>query len=162
MLIDLLADHPEHIDALASAMLEHWRYAQPEDTLETRTQELRRHLNRDALPIAWVAHDTKQVLGTAALRQYDLEDRQDLTPWLAGVLVLPAFRRQGIAAALCGAVERFARRAGVETVYLYTLDRQRLYAALGWRLFERAPWRGYAGDIMRKNLAHRRTADLKG
>lgn len=152
MRIDLLADHPQHIHTLASAMLQQWRYAEPEHTLETRTVQLRNHLNRDALPIAWVAHDTNQVVGTAALRTHDLEDRQELTPWLAGVLVLPAFRRQGIGAALCAAVEQFARRLGVQTLYLYTLDQQGLYGALGWRVFDRAPWRGYSGDIMTKNL----------
>ena len=68
------------------------------------------------------------------------------------LLVLPAFRRQGIGAALCATVERFAQRLSVQTLYLYTLDQQPLYGALGWRPFDRALWRGYVGDIMMKNL----------
>lgn len=53
-------------------------------------------MNRDALPIAWIAHANGQLLGTAALRVHDLEGREDLTPWLGGVFVGTHFRRQGI------------------------------------------------------------------
>jgi hypothetical protein len=31
-------------------------------------------MNRDQLPIAWVAHANGQLLGTAALRFHDFED----------------------------------------------------------------------------------------
>ena len=57
-------------------------------------------MNRDQLPIAWVAHANGQLLGTAALRVHDLEGREDLTPWLGGVFVASHFRRRGISAAL--------------------------------------------------------------
>jgi GNAT superfamily N-acetyltransferase len=53
-------------------------------------------MNRDELPIAWVAHANGQLLGTAALRVHDLEGREDLTPWLGGVFVDSEFRGRGI------------------------------------------------------------------
>ena len=68
-------------------------------------------MNRDQLPIAWVAHANGQLLGTAALRVHDLEGREDLTPWLGGVFVGSQFRRRGIGAALCATVEEAARIA---------------------------------------------------
>lgn len=152
MRIDLLADYPEYIPVLAPALLDHWRFALPEDTLEVRIAKLRGHTNRTALPIAWVAHADDVVFGTAALRINDLEGREDLTPWLGGVFVLPAFRRRGIGSALCAAVEAHARRTGVGTLYLFTLDHQHLYARLGWGMFGRATWRGHDSDIMVKEL----------
>ena len=83
---------------------------------------------------------------------HDLEGREDLTPWLGGVFVLPAFRRQGIGSALCAAVEEHAQRTGVKTLYLFTLDQQSMYARLGWRHFDPCVWRGFKGDIMVKRL----------
>jgi GNAT superfamily N-acetyltransferase len=152
MQVSYLSDHPEFILALASALLEHYRDVLPDDTLETRAGKLRTHMNRDSLPIAWVAHLEVGVAGTAALRAHDLEGREDLTPWLGGVYVLPEHRRQGVGTTLCVTVERKAASLGVHVLYLFTLDRQAWYANMGWRLFAPCSWRGQPGDIMRKQL----------
>jgi GNAT superfamily N-acetyltransferase len=152
MRIDNLADHPELITPLAQALLEEYRALRPEDTIHTRTAKLRAHLNRDTLPIAWVAHGEGQALGTAALRVHDLEGREDLTPWLGGVFVLPQHRRRGIGQALCAVVEEKAASLAVSALYLFTLDRQAWYARLGWSLLAPCTWRGHPGDIMCKRL----------
>jgi len=116
MRIDLLIDYPQYITTLAPALLDHWRFALREDTLDIRTVKLHCHLNRQSLPLAWVAHGNGQVYGTAALRASDIEGREDLTPWLGGVFVLTACRHRGIARALCEAVEKRAAHAGVDTL----------------------------------------------
>ena len=77
--ISYLVDHPEYIPQLGQWLFEQWGSILGEETPAARIEKLKRHLNRDALPIAWVAHANGQVLGTAALRVHDLEDRQDLT-----------------------------------------------------------------------------------
>jgi N-acetylglutamate synthase-like GNAT family acetyltransferase len=153
MQIDFLADHPRYIACLAPALLEHWRFALPEDTLAVRAAKLGRHLSRQELPIAWVAHQNGEVFGTAALRMHDLEDRTDLSPWLGGVFVLPAYRNRGIGSALCETVERHAAAMGVSTLYLFTIDRQALYARLHWQDVETTRWRGFGATIMSKNLS---------
>ena len=77
--ISYLIDHPEYIPQLGQWLFEQWGSILGEETPAARIEKLKRHLNRDTLPIAWVAHANGQVLGTAALRVHDLEDRQDLT-----------------------------------------------------------------------------------
>ena len=109
-------------------------------------------MNRDKLPIAWVAHANGQLLGTAALRLHDLEGREDLTPWLGGVFVGSHFRRQGIGAALCAAVEDEARSRAIQTLYLFTLDKQAWYSRLGWTVLGQCVWQQRPGDIMCKQL----------
>ena len=108
-------------------------------------------MNRDQLPIAWVAHANGQLLGTAALRVHDLEGREDLTPWLGGVFVGSQFRRQGIGAALCATVEDAARSRGIQTLYLFTLDKQAWYSRQGWTAFAPCVWHERPGDIMSKD-----------
>jgi GNAT superfamily N-acetyltransferase len=153
MEISYLADHPEFIDTLAPWVLEHWRPILAQETLEDRVAKFRAHLNRDTLPIAWVAHRGSQVLGTAALRAHDLHGRDDLTPWLGGVYVAPQFRGCGVGTALCAAVEDGAKTLSATPVlYLFTLDRQAWYRSLGWSVFAPCTWCGRAGDIMCKNL----------
>ncbi len=109
-------------------------------------------MNRNKLPIAWVAHENGQPLGTAALRVHDLEGRQDLTPWLGGVFVGSQFRRRGIGGALCSTVEDAAQSRGIQTLYLFTLDKQAWYSRLGWTLLEPCVWQHRNADIMVKQL----------
>jgi GNAT superfamily N-acetyltransferase len=153
MQISYLADHPEFVPTLARWRLEHWRSMRPEHTLETRIAELRAHLNREVLPIAWVAHQHDQPLGMAALRVHDLQGREDLTPWLGGVYVGAPYRRRGVGAALCAVVEQKALALGYRELFLFTLDKQAWYAAQGWGKPELLAWRGHPGVIMRKSLS---------
>jgi predicted N-acetyltransferase YhbS len=149
MRIGYLADHPAFVPALAPAIWAHWREALPEDTsVEHRVAKLRQHMQKTALPIALVAHQQGEVLGTAALRRHDLEGREDLSPWLGGVFVMQAHRSKGVASALCQAIRQKACSMGIESIYLFTPDQQRLYERLGWRTIEAAAWRGRCGSIM--------------
>jgi predicted N-acetyltransferase YhbS len=150
--ISYLIEHPECIPQLAQWLFEQWGSILGEETPEARIKKLKTHLNRDQLPAAWVAHAKGQLVGTAALRVHDLEGREDLTPWLGGVLVGPHFRRQGIGAALCAAVEDAARARGIQTLYLFTLDQQAWYTRLGWTGLGPCVWRQRPGDIMCKRL----------
>ena len=112
--ISYLIEHPEYIPQLAQWLFEQWGSTLGEKTPEKRIKKLKAHMNRNKLPIAWVAHANGQLLGTAALRVHDLEGREDLTPWLGGVFVGSHFRRQGIGAALCATVEDEARSRGIQ------------------------------------------------
>ena len=150
--ISYLIDHPEYIPQLAQWLFEQWSSVLGEKNLEVRIKKIQAHMNRDKLPIAWVAHADGQLFGTAALRVHAVYGRQDLTPWLGGVIVGPEFRRQGIGQALCAAVEDAARERGVQTLYLFTLDKQSWYSRLGWTLLEPCVWHERSGDIMRKQL----------
>lgn len=78
----------------------------------------------------------------AALRVHDLHGRDDLGQWLGGVYVRPESRRRGVASALCRVVEEKARELGFRRLFLFTLDRQSLYARLGWSVMESTVWKG--------------------
>src|SRR5215467_13051355 len=117
--ISYLIEYPQYIPQLAQWLLEQWG-----GILEDRIKRLKAHMNRDQLPVAWIAHANSELLGTAALRVHDLEGREDLTPWLGGVFVGSQFRRRGIGEALCATVEEAANSRGIQTLYLFTLDKQ--------------------------------------
>ncbi|PYL51347.1 MAG: GNAT family N-acetyltransferase [Verrucomicrobia bacterium] len=150
--IGYLIDHPEYMPQLAQWLFQEWDVILGEKTPEARIKKLKAHMNRDHLPIAWVAHAKGQLLGTAALRVHDLEGREDLTPWLGGVFVGSQFRRRGIGAALCSTVVEAARSRGVETLYLFTLDKQEWYSRQGWTVLSPCIWHERPGDIMLKRL----------
>ena len=122
--ISYLIDYPEYIPQLAQWLFKEWDSILGEGNPKARIKKLKAHMNRDELPIAWVAHANGKLPGTAAVPVHDLEGREDLPPWLGGVFVASQFRRRGIGAALCGAVEDAARTRGIQSLYLFTLDKQ--------------------------------------
>jgi len=52
--ISYLIEHPEYVLQLAQWLFELWDFIRDEKTAETRIKELREHMNRGELPIAWV------------------------------------------------------------------------------------------------------------
>lgn len=150
--ISYLSEYPEYIPQLAQWLFEQWGSILDEKTPAIRIKKLKTHMNRDRLPIAWVAHANGQLLGTAALRVHDLEGREDLTPWLGGVFVGSQFRRRGIGEALCATVENAARLRRVQTLYLFTLDKQVWYSRQRWTVLAPCVWHEQSGDIMSKQL----------
>ena len=91
-------------------------------------------------------------MGTAGITHADLESRPDLTPWLVGVFVEPAFRRRGFASALIRRAEAFADAAAVPCLWLYTVDAETLYARLGWERVGTEPDRGKSVVLMRRPM----------
>lgn len=81
----------------------------------------------------FVLFDGGQPVGTAGLMRTDLETRPDLTPWLGGLFVEPAFCGRGHATALVWQVEAFALAASVPVLWLYTSTAEPLYRRLGWQ-----------------------------
>ncbi len=132
MRIVTVADRPDLIPTVADWLWrEFWR-------IDGYTPEQTRQAVADAqrpsgMPQCFVLLWDGQPIGTASLAAEDLDERPDLTPWLAGVYVDPAHRGQGHAAHLIAAVEAACRSALISTLWLYTNTAERVYARAGWR-----------------------------
>jgi len=127
-----LADRPDVIETLAAWHHAQWGDLNPQRTLEDRIERLRGHLGDDDIPATFVGFENETLLGSASIVRCDLQQRADLTPWLASVYVAPQFRGGGIGNALVQCVEDHARSLDVERLYLFTPDRQAFYARRGW------------------------------
>jgi GNAT superfamily N-acetyltransferase len=94
-----------------------------------------------------------RAVGTVGLMRSDLESRLDLTPWLGGLFVEPAYRGRGHATALVRQVEEFARAALVPVLWLYTLHAEGLYLRLGWQYAAVEQADGHDVILMRRELS---------
>jgi GNAT superfamily N-acetyltransferase len=104
------------------------------------------------IPRTFVLLVDDEPVGTASLAAQDLDERPDLTPWLAGVFVAPHARRNGYAGLLIAAVEREARAASISTLWLYTRAAERIYARAGWETVETVMHAGKPFALMRRQL----------
>lgn len=136
MQIVYLCDHPALIPELAELNFKEWGHFKPHDTLEARTERMRKACGKGAVPTVVVAIEDSQLLGGALLIDSDLASRPDLTPWLAGVYVKAEHRGRGVASALVTRIVEEAAALGIPELYLYTDTSQSLYGRLGWDVVE--------------------------
>jgi len=150
--IENAADHLELVPTFGRWHWGEWGHHDPSGSLESWTAGLRERTNRDAVPATFVAFEEAQPIGTALLVEHDMDTRLDLSPWLAGVFVLPAFRQRGVASALCRHAAAAARSFGTSTLYLYTNGAEPVYEGLSWQRFAREPYEGRDVTLMRIDL----------
>ena len=139
--MEIVPLHPDAIPTVARWHVAEWGHYSASRTLESTEERLQRHAASDAIPITMVALEDGAPVGSAALVWNDMKTRPKIRPWLADVVVDPAWRRRGIGSKLVRRLVARARELGVETLYLYTPDQDRLYASLGWELVERLEYR---------------------
>jgi len=150
--IDFLAHHPEAIPILAAWSHNEWGYFYPERTLEDVEQAVAQRANTDRIPLALVAYDGDELVGSVCLKEHDMDNRKELTPWLAGLYVKASRRGEGIGKQLVAAIESKAREIGVETLYLFTPESEGFYRNQGWCTMERLEYHGYPASLMSKRF----------
>jgi len=143
-----LADRPEFIPALAEWHHNEWVHLNPGDTLEWRIKRMQKSLGRRQIPTTFIALEGEELLGSASLVKWDMDTKPELTPWLASVYVAPQHRNKGLGTALVERAVEEARALGVETLYLFTPDRESFYAHMGWEVLERTEYVGEQVVVM--------------
>lgn len=150
MRIEYLSDHQDLIPELARLHFSEWGHLHPEETLAERTDRLRLCSGSGAIPTVLVALEGGGLCGAAMLVAHDMDTRPELTPWLAGVYVLPACRHRGLGSALVERAVSVAASLGVARLYLYTPDASAFYARLGWSVLDRGEYLGKQVTVMTK------------
>jgi GNAT superfamily N-acetyltransferase len=156
--IDYLLDHPELVPLVARWKYRQWGFLYPRTlgrrlfpwiTPRSWVQGVRSRLGRGGIPTTWVAFCGGKAAGVASLVEQDdstdareNEARNHLSPWLAGVLVAPAFRKRGVAKALVNRVLEGACALEVPELFLQTFDLADFYERMGWAPVGRAEYEG--------------------
>ena len=150
MRVEYLADHPLHLPTVAAWQHAQFGYLTPITTLEDRTERLRRSLQKDALPVAFVALSPNgTLLGSAGILPTTITHKH-LTPWLSSVYVPEEFRGKGFASALSLRAITEAGRLGFDRLHLFTPHNESLYARMGFRTFERIEHNGLPLALMER------------
>jgi N-acetylglutamate synthase-like GNAT family acetyltransferase len=151
--IEYLGDNAALIPTLAQWHYEQWRYLYPNKTIEQYIARLHTHLDKKQIPTTFVALTGGILMGSSGLVSYDMDTQRDLSPWLSSLYVSPIFRGRGIGSALVHRTIKEAEALGVETLYVFTPDREGFYRHLGWSIVERTEYRGYVVAIMAREIA---------
>ncbi len=133
-----------------------WR-AETFSVLDTSFEQERRSLEEFASDqthqVALIAKRDGVPVGTCLLVPSEIEPNHAVSPWLAGLFVAPAYRRQGAGRVLVGAIEAQARLRGFKELFLYTSGAAGFYERLGWAIVDRTIWKGIDTAFMARQLA---------
>ncbi len=141
MLIRPLADHPEAVPLLADWFFTEWNSYDKRTHAEIEEQ-LRQNLDRESVPITFVALEKSKVIGTVSLDLSDLPPYDHLySPWLAALYVHPDFRHRGVGRALVARVIAFGRSQNLATIFLWTSGSSDFYQKCGWRILLKTAYR---------------------
>jgi GNAT superfamily N-acetyltransferase len=102
--------------------------------------------------VVLVAKADDKPIGTCLLVESEIEPNHDVSPWLAGLFVVPEHRREKAGAVLVRAIEDQARERGFSRLYLYTTEAVGFYATLGWSVLDRTNWKGSDIALMVRDL----------
>ena len=131
IIIELTADSP-CIDEAVKMIWSQWG----DENNYNFYEDLILHSSRpeNVLPKFYIYLKKDSIVGTCALLRYDNVSRQDLSPWLACLYVVPGERVTGIGTALQHHVVKEAKRKGFDRVFLCT-ELDEYYEKSNWRHF---------------------------
>ncbi len=118
--IELLTDHPEALTTLKKLFESEWEPYYGAEGPGDAEADIKNSANRTELPLAVVAIVGGNICGTAALKMESVTTYPDYFPWLAGLLVDPAYRRQGIGEQLIAKIENLAKQLGYKEIFVGT------------------------------------------
>lgn len=132
-----LRRRPQFFDTVADRIWQAW-WRESGHPLAYISTRLRENIEATPVPFALVAHDGERFLGTASVIASDLEERPQLTPWVAAVWVEEAARRRGVGAALVNRAAQDCFALGISRIHLCARPRMSaFYEGLGWIVAER-------------------------
>ena len=137
------------------AICARWRastFSVLEASFEQELRSLELFASDQSHGVALVAKADGEPIGTCLLVESEIEPDHDVSPWLAGLFVVPEYRGKGVGAALVRAIEDQARQRELSRVYLYTTDAVGFYKRLGWKVMDRTNWQGFDTALMVRDL----------
>jgi len=122
--------------------------------LDAYTEQFLAKLGKNELPLDIVAISNDQPVGTAALKDHEMEEiYPSYQYWMGSIFVAPEERGQGIARLLASEIIRLARQLQLPQIYLQTTDLSGgLYSELGWEPVDRLVYQGEETLVMVKYL----------
>jgi GNAT superfamily N-acetyltransferase len=156
--VEPLSNYPEAVPTVAEWHFREWGHTDPGGSLESWTAGMARQAGAEKVPGTVIALADRTPVGVVCLVEQDMagyEPAVGLSPWIKGLYVIPAARRQGVGGILVRQCETWAASLGHRALYLYTerdSGAQALYERLNWRAIHTGHYDGIAVTLMQASL----------
>lgn len=155
MRIAHLQEYPRYLPVLADLCGGEWAHLYAGWNHTNALEEFSATRLDGQLPITLIALEGEELLGTVSLILHDLPGREDLSPWLASLIVLPERRGKQVATFLVSEAEKILQKLEIPAAYLFTETANGLFGRLGWQVFDQADANGHIVTIFQKTFGKR-------
>jgi GNAT superfamily N-acetyltransferase len=133
-----LADRPELAAKWATLHWREWGGEPGREQLSWWVEQAAKAVQHTRVPAAFIALGADdEVFGGVGVAQFDLDERQDRSPWVVGTIVCPDRRGEGIGHALLSRLDAWAAGMGIDQMWVATGGRAvRFYQQCGWEWVE--------------------------
>jgi GNAT superfamily N-acetyltransferase len=147
--ISALADHPHLVPDVVEIAWREWGACQPDHERDRWLREMQIDSRLHApMSAAFVALDGDRAVGVVQLHEFEIDAIRDRSPWVCGMVVLPAYRGRGIGGRLLAALEQFAAGHGVARLWVFTEHAAGFYERCGWQRHCKAVEHGEPGIVL--------------
>lgn len=149
--IKYLADVPEFVPELAQWTLDAWGKYDPSLNLNSITNSLKNKLNKDQVPMTFVAVAGNKPVGMISIKpEIKVKGYEDRNLWLGSFWVLEEFRDQGIGTILLDKAYSKSRELGHNKISLFASDPNApiWYSNHGWKQFAEDTYQGHPVVLM--------------
>lgn len=129
--VTTVRERPDLLPVVAEWMWHQW-WKEQGRTLEQTQAIYAECVVEVGAPQTFVLLEGGRPVGTVTLAREGLEERPDLTPWLAGVFVVPERRGHGYFGVLLARFDEACRAASIKTAWLFTNTAEQVYLKSGW------------------------------
>ena len=125
--IKKLKDSKQYFNDVFECLYEHWGNNNPEYWKSVILYSM----GDKEIPCTYVVLNESIFVGTFSIWSCDLMSRQDLYPWLAGIVVKKEFRKLGVGTYIQFQAVSILKNLGIKKAYLFTIING-FYEKTGW------------------------------
>lgn len=118
---------PEYFERVFQSIYSEWG-----DNNPNFWREWIKNSNLDGIPSTYIVLSNKEYVGTFSFWICDLQARQDLYPWVGGIVVDKKYRGRGIGLYIQEQIKILLRSLDINQAYLFT-DLIGFYEKTGWK-----------------------------
>lgn len=149
MKIIYLKNNINYLKDVTNWLYNQWGHHDPKSNQKDWYNRIKKSLlEENLLPIRFLGLIDKKPVGTASLVKNDMDNHQELSPWLADVYVKTEDRNKGYGSILVKRVMKEARALEYKKIYLFTPDKRSFYQNIGWQMLANESYRNETVDIM--------------
>lgn len=133
-----LANKQEYLNLVVDWLFDEWGKKQHHYNKSFWDSWVRSSLSIYDVPQTYIVIDNSILVGTFSLWRCDVQSRQDLFPWLGGVIVSKDRRNEGIGTFMINEAVKIAKNLGYSKLYIST-QLSNFYDKLGWEFLCNIP-----------------------